>query len=120
MAVFGNRKKASRPIFWGLALILCAVVLVLDSTGILPLRDSGITVWRIIVGLLLAAWAITSLIRLKPIDAILPLAILFLVFEAPIATALGKGDDLVSNWIVIVAAILASLGLNMIFPKSGD
>lgn len=115
-----NKNKSVRKIFWGIALILCAVILILDAVGVAPLRDTGITIWRAIVGLLLVAWVISEFIQKKPIDAIIPLAILFLVFEAPIAHALGRADaNLISNWIVIVAAILLSIGLNLIFRGNG-
>ena len=116
----GKSKKAPRTIFWGLALILSAVVLILDAAGIFPLRGEGFTPLRIIFGLLLVAWAVTEVVQRKPIDAIFPLAILFLVFETPIAHALGKGDDLISNWIVILSALLLTVGLNMIFRPSSD
>ena len=93
----------TRAIIAGIAIIFCAILL-------LFLPATGIPVWKAIVGTLFLAWAI-----IDPVDMFIPVAIIFFLFEAPIAYAMGiESGNLVSNWIVIVAAILATVGMNFI------
>ncbi len=114
---FTNEKRNRfRPVFWGLVLVVAAVVLILDGVGVLDKLGYGISVWRIIAGILLLAWIVTSLIRLHFADVFIPLGLLFLVFEGPLAKAAGRTDGtLIPTWIVIVASILLTVGFNIIF-----
>ena len=110
-------RKRFRPIFWGLVLVLAAVVLILDGIGIS--FGYGITPWRIILGVLLLAWLISVIVRLQFADTVIPLALIFLVFEAPLAQALGRtGEKLIPTWTVIIAAVLLTIALNILFKPS--
>ena len=114
----GNRRKFY-PVFFGLVLILSAAVLILEGAGV-PLGH-GVSPWRIIVGLLLVGWIIRILIRRKPTDVFFPLAFLLLVFEAPIAHALGKeGDNLIADWVILLSALLLTIGCKSIFSHRGE
>ena len=45
---FTNEKRNRvRPIFWGLVLVIAAVVLILDGVGVLEKLGYGLSVWRI-------------------------------------------------------------------------
>ena len=102
-----------RPIFWGLVLVLAAAILILDGAGVR--FGYGINAWRIIFGVLLLAWLVSAVIRRQFADLFIPLGILFLVFEAPIAKAVGReSGKLLPTWTVIVAMILITIGMNMI------
>lgn len=106
-----------RPIFWGLVLVLAATILILDGAGVR--FGYGINAWRIIFGVLLLAWLISLLIRRQFADLFIPLGLLFLVFEAPIAKAVGRENGkLLPTWTVIVATILITIGLNMILKPA--
>lgn len=105
-------------IIWGFALIFTAVLLILNGMNV----DLGVelTPWRIVLGVLLLAWIATLCVKLKFTDLFLPLGFLFLVFEGPIANAAGRPDgNLIPTWIVIVSALLLTIGFKAVFSKHG-
>ena len=115
-----NRKRKTRnSIFWGIVLVGAAVFLILNGIGVD--LGYGISVWRIVLGALCLGWLIERLIARSFSETIFPLAFLFLIFEKPIAHAIGRPDDnLISDWTVILAALLLTIGLKAILPeKSG-
>ncbi|MBQ7715820.1 MAG: hypothetical protein IJT70_08145 [Clostridia bacterium] len=102
-------------IFWGLVLIGAAVMLILNGIGV----DLGyeISVWRIILGVLCLAWLVDSIVEGEFAELPFPLAFMFLIFEPTIAHAIGhNGDDLISNWTVLLAALLLTIGLHIVLP----
>ena len=105
----------TRSLFWGLVLILTAAVLILDGIGIS--FGQGITPVRIIFGILLLALTIYEIVRLKFSYIFFPLAFLFLLFEEPLAWALGKDGSLISNRTVLLAALLLTIGAALLSPK---
>ena len=111
-----EQRKSYRTIFWGLVLILAAVLLILDGAG-LPL-GGGLRPWRIILGVLLLAWLVWEIIRLKFTEIFFPIAFLFIVFQSPLAQAVGHGsDEFLSPWVVILAAVLLTIGFQFLFKK---
>ena len=114
-----EQRRSYRTIVWGLVLILAAVVLILNGLGIS--FGFGITPWRIIIGVLLLAWLIYEIIRLKFSDIIFPIAFLFLVFQGPIAKAVGyEKEQILSPWIVLLAAFLLSIGVQTLFKRKSE
>ena len=114
---FKNNKTLTLLI-WGFALIFAAVFLILDNAGV----NFGIELapWRIILGALDLAWIIALCIKLRFTDLFFPLAFLFFIFEGPIASALGHEDgNLINNWIVLLAALMLTIGFKAIFSKHG-
>ena len=92
---------------WGLLLLLAAVFIVANQiTGFVELGF-----WSILVGTLALAYAIASLIKLKFDSLPIPLAIVYIVIQTPL--------DLphINAWLLILAAVLASIGLSIILPK---
>lgn len=110
-----NRSLWASSLFWGLVLVLTAVVLILDGLGVT--LGAGIGLWQVAVGLILVALIVERLIRRKISQIFFPLAFLFLLFEGPLAAALGKGKDLISNWTVLLAALLLTIGCEIILPR---
>ncbi len=109
-------RKTRDGVFWGVILLLAAVLLIMQGIGI----DFGyeFSVWRIILGLICLAWLIDRLVDNEYSQIVFPLAFEFLIFEAPLAHALGRDDnDLINNWVVLVAALLATIGLGILLPK---
>lgn len=112
--------KSKNSIFWGIVLVAAAVLLILQGAGVN--LGYNISVWRIILGAFCLAMLIDRLIRLRFTEIVFPLAFLFLIFEAPIAHAVGRPADdldLINNWIVIIAALLLTIGLKAIIPERG-
>ncbi len=115
------RTKISNRIFWGVVLIGAAALLILNGLGVD--LGYGVNVWRIIGGVLCLACIVDRVAERRFTDIVIPLAFLFLIFEPTIAHAIGRPDDdlnLISTWTVILAALLLTVGLKVIFrEKSG-
>lgn len=107
---------SKNKIFWGLVLIGAAVFLILGGLGVD--LGFGISWWRIVLGVLCLAWLIDRLVEQRFAQIVFPLAFIFLIFEPTIAHAAGREDcDLISNWIVLLAALLLTVGLSVVLPK---
>lgn len=106
--------KTRTSIFWGLVLVGAAVLLILNGIGVS--LGYGVSVWRIILGVLCLAWLVDTLAERRFTEIPFPLAFLFLVFETPIAYAAGFEDgNIISDWTVILAALLLTIGLKALF-----
>ena len=68
---FSFRKSG---VFWGVTLILSAVLIILDSIGIGLGFLSGVPVISIVLGIICLAWLIDELIKLKISHIFFPLA----------------------------------------------
>lgn len=92
---------------WGLLLVLAAAFIIANQVG----GFVEIGFWSILVGTLAAAYTIACLIELKIGSLPIPLAILYLVLQTPL--------DLphIGTWWLILAAVIASIGLHIILPK---
>lgn len=108
--------KTRTGIFWGLVLIAAAVLLILNGIGVE--LGYGLSVWRIILGVLCLAWVVDTIAERRFTELPFPLAFLFLVFEPTIAHALGREDNkLIPFWTVLLAALLLTIGLKAIVPE---
>ena len=107
-----------KRIYWGVLLVVAAVLLLLGSFGVnlgfigsLPLFPMLVLVLVIGICIGLAAdrtWAALPF----------PLAIGFFFIEKDLAEYLGKPDgDLVSNWLVLGCAVLLSIGIALLVPN---
>ena len=93
-----------------------AVVLVLDNMGIN--FGEGMSLWRIIGGVLLLAWLICEILRLKFAEIFFPIAFLIILFRDPLVTWFNLDPEkLPDSWIVILAAALLSAGFHIIFDR---
>lgn len=106
-------------IFWGIALILLAVVLLLDAFHVLsPLTGliGEISVWKIILGLLLLSFVISRLVKRKWSQIFIPLAFIFMLFEENISILCGAvTPELINNWVLFLVAVLLSAGTQILF-----
>lgn len=118
-------KKGRNGLFFGIILVCTAVVLILDGLGI-SIGGADLSFWRIAGGILCLAWLIAEIVDLKFSRIFFPLSFIFLLFEGQIAVWCGAPDtDLISNWIVILAALLLTIGVgtlggNLKKHKTGD
>lgn len=97
----------NRNWFWGIFFLLSAVAVIaiqIESVG-----DIGI--WSLLVGVLLVALIVYSIINLNFFGIFLPLAFLYMVFWEP----LGLVE--ITPWMLILAAVLTSIGFGLIFHK---
>ncbi len=120
MKVTSTRKLTNR-LFWGFVLIGAAVLLILNGIGVD--LGYGVNVWRILGGVLCLALIVDRIAEKRFTDLVIPIAFLFLIFQPTIAHAIGRADDdltIIPTWTVILAAILLTIGLKVIFrEKSG-
>jgi len=105
-----------KSLFWGILFICAAVLLILGELGLH--LSSELAPWRIALGILCLSWLIKSILKLRFASAVFPLAFLFFLFEPLIARLVGSSsDNLISNWAVLFATLLLSIGLNFILPE---
>ncbi|MBQ9543768.1 MAG: hypothetical protein IJV00_01420 [Clostridia bacterium] len=114
-----KKLNVSRSVFWGAVLILAALILILEGAGVS--LGTNIGPIRIIAAVLFAAWFIYDAIKMRFARIFFPLAFLFIAIEPVIANAVGDPNgngNLINNWVVLLAALLLTVGLKMLLPKS--
>ncbi|MBQ7499409.1 MAG: hypothetical protein IJT91_00780 [Clostridia bacterium] len=109
-------KKRTRfnPIFFGIALIVAAVLLILDGVGVG--LGAGVGPVRIILGVAFLGWMIDRLIYLDVPGIFFPLGFLFITFKEPLIRMTGANIR-ISNWTVLLAALLLTIGFYVLLPK---
>jgi len=96
-----------KDIFWGLLLVLAAIFIIVDRLGYFP----QIGVVKIFITIVLIAIMLKSIIRVRFSGILFPIAFLCIIYaEQWNITALTPGP-------VLGTALLASIGLSMIFKK---
>ncbi len=91
--------------FWGIFLILAAIFAVGSQFNAFHV----IGFWSIAATVLLAAIFIDSLVKLNFFGILAPVALLYAIYRSPL------GWPNVSVWLLLLAVVLASTGLEMIF-----
>lgn len=118
---FSKEIKLSK-IFWGLGFILLAVFLLLNAFGVItPVLGviGGVSVLQIILGLFLISLIISKVIQLKLTFILVPLSLLFMVFEKNVAFILGmENENIINNWLLFGCALLLSIGISILTPRS--
>ncbi|MBR0303536.1 MAG: hypothetical protein IJQ80_06775 [Clostridia bacterium] len=111
----GTSNRRSK-VFWGIVLIGAAVFLILDGLGVS--FGLELSFWKIALGVLCLSWFAEQIAEGNIGGVIFSLAFLFLIFESTIANAIGRPDgNLISNWLVLLAALLLTIGFKAILPK---
>lgn len=100
-----NDKKGK--IFWGVFLILAAVFLIVGRMGFLK----GVGLWTILFALFWVAVLIRGLVRLEFGLILFPIAFLCIIFDEQL------GIEALTPWTVLAAALLGTIGLDMLFHK---
>lgn len=109
-------------IFFGLALIAIAVLLILNALGVLAPISSmfgEITFWQIFGGVALLCLTVATLISGDIGNAVILLGFIFMIFERNIAYVFYKGgnDDIINNWLLLGCTVLLAAGLSLLRPK---
>lgn len=100
--------KSMKKLFWGILFIVSAILLVVWGMGYL--ENFGI--WSILASIVLAGIFIEGIIRMKFGMMMFAVAIFFIINDK----WLGLGE--IPTWIIIVAAVLITIGLYIIFPNA--
>jgi hypothetical protein len=105
-------------IMWGIAIIVAALLLMLDFFGVASGLLEGVAVWKILLAVLFLFSAINEIIKLKFHGAIIPLAFIIILFEKEIALLCGiENGDIASHWEIFLVAVLLTIGLELLIPK---
>lgn len=103
-------------IFWGVAMILLAVALILSALGFNFWLPDGIATWQLILSALCLLWIIHSLVYKHFTQLFFPAIFIVMIFESEIATALNiASGDLAPTWLFILIAVLLTVGSQLLF-----
>lgn len=94
--------------FWGLFLVLAAVYLIISRLGYLP----AVGVFTIIATIICIAAFVHSLLHLSFGGMLFPLAFISILYDKQL------GITAITPWTVLLAALLGTIGLNLIFSKT--
>lgn len=94
-------------VFWGVFLILGAIVLLISKLGYF----SDVNVFSLLFSIALVAMIIKSIMRISFTGILFPLAFLAIIYDDKL------GITEITPWPVLFAALLGSIGLSLIFNK---
>ena len=95
-------------IIWGLLILVCGVLRLLSALGI----DTGPFQWTKVIGsVLLLAIAVSGLIKLRFLLALMPIAGILYLWK------LELGFPELNLWLLLAAAFVLGIGLAIIFRK---
>lgn len=98
--------RRAKNVYWGVLLLLGAAALVVGKLGYLQ----GIGVWSIIFSVCLAGFLIDGLINRSFGEILFSLAFFVIVNDKLLNL------EAITPWPVLVAALLGTIGLNLLFP----
>ena len=99
-------RRGTKSIFWGILLLLGAAALVVGRLGYLE----GIGVWSILFSVFLAGFLIDGLVNRSFGEILFSLAFLVIVNDKLLNL------EAITPWPVLGAALLGTVGLNLLFP----
>ncbi len=113
-------KNTVKKGFWGILLLLTAAALIVYGAGIGP-EIFGMPLYKFIFSIILAAWVIAKIIFSDTLrerfKLFFPIALLFMLLETEIADwAKLPDENIVNNWFVILASIIANCAFNLLIP----
>ena len=103
--------------------ILGGILLILLAVGLFFLAASpdfavlSIPLWKCFLGIACIAW-LASMLKKPGAGIVLPVAVLFLLFEKEIGTLAGIGENFVNNWLIVVGACVLYAGIKLLLKKS--
>ncbi len=114
-------KNTVHKIFWGLLLLLSAAALIFYGIGG-EAGFFGIPLYKLLFGLILVSWIVSKIFFSDTLrqrfKIFFPLAFLFMIFESEIASLAGLPEEnIINNWLVLLAALLANIAMTVIIPK---
>ncbi len=115
-----KKKISGSALYWGIAFIAVALLLILNTVGIKAgfLDIGGLPVIRIVLGVLLLSCIVWSLSKGKVAQIFFPLGFIAILFEKEIARLFGAQDEnLYSVWLVLGVAALLTAGVSLLTPS---
>lgn len=94
--------------FWGIFLLVAAAFIIAGNLGVF----GEISVWTVGFSIVLAAWFIASMFKLSFGGMLFSLAFAAILFDEAL------GIEAITPWPVLGAALLGTIGFNMIFNKN--
>lgn len=103
-------KIRRKNVFWGIFLLAAAAFIIVGGMGFF----GDVSGWTISFSILLIAWFIESLLKLRWGGMLFSLAFGAILFDEAL------GIESITPWPVLGAALLGTIGLNMIFKKKHE
>jgi len=94
-------------VFWGILFILMGVFLIISKLGYFP----NVNVISLLLTAFLVAVIVKSIVRLNFAGVLFPIAFICIMYDKQL------GITNITPWTVLIAALLGSIGLSMIFHK---
>jgi len=94
-------------VFWGILFILMGVFLIISKLGYFP----NVNVISLLLTAFLVAVIVKSLVRLNFAGVLFPIAFICIIYDKQL------GITNITPWTVLIAALLGSIGLSMVFHK---
>ncbi|AJD32647.1 hypothetical protein AAGC94_07690 [Clostridium sporogenes] len=94
-------------IFWGVFLIVAGIFLIINKLGYLP----DVNVFSLLLTVFLVVVIMKSLLRINFAGILFPSAFICIIYDKQF------GITNITPWTVLIAALLGSIGLSMIFHK---
>lgn len=110
---YGTPHKGKRKwskLFWGLFLILMGIFLVISKMGLIK----GIGFWSVFFTIIFAALFIRGLVKRNFTAIFFSIAFLCIIYDDQL------GITALTPWTVLLAALLLSVGMNILFHKKGS
>lgn len=99
--------RKGKKIMEGLIFLLGAAALILGGLGYLQ----GVGFWTVVFGIVLAALLVNGVLHRSWGNVLFALAFLLILFKRPL------GFPQLSGWLILGAALLGTIGLNILFPS---
>jgi hypothetical protein len=100
-------KSKFSNLFWGVILLLAAAFVLTNKY--IGFADIGIG--SIVISILALAFIVQCIANLHIAPIVIPIAVLYFIFREPL------GLPVIQTWKLIVATVLAFIGLNILLPK---
>ncbi len=110
----GSKRK--NGVFWGVILLCAAALMIISGLGLNAGGD--LTWWRILGGAVCLGWMVERIVARQFADAVLPLGLLFVIFQ-PVLLKLGGRTEakLINEWLIVGAAVLVMIALKIMLPS---
>lgn len=97
-------------VFWGLAFILGGIFLIISKLGYFP----NVNLFSLLLTVILAVVIVKSFINVNFVGILFPIAFICIIYDKQL------GITNITPWTVLIAALLGSIGLSMIFNKPNN